>query len=190
MKVLLFSGGLDSTALAYWLRPNRLLFIDYGQIPAAGERRAATQIAKELDLILDCRTADCRSFGSGDMAGLPSLGAVATEFWPYRNQLLLTLGAMLYSAEPVLTLLIGTIRSDEIHPDGSLAFISKMQDLLSTQGNSRIEAPAIAMSSSALQQNAGVPISILSWAFSCHRATEACGQCRGCNKYFQTIPIG
>lgn len=190
MKALLFSGGLDSTALAYWLKPDRLLFIDYGQIPAAGEFRAATQIAKDLDLILDFQAADCRACGSGDMAGSPSPGAVVTEFWPYRNQLLITLAAMIYAAEASPTILIGTVKSDRIHPDGRPAFISKMQALLKAQGDVQLEAPAIGMSSNTLQRKAQVPLSILSWTFSCHRGTEACGQCRGCIKHFETVPAG
>jgi len=34
MKAILLSGGLDSIALAYWLRPQIAVTIDYGQRPA------------------------------------------------------------------------------------------------------------------------------------------------------------
>lgn len=190
MKILLFSGGLDSTALAHWLRPDRLLFIDYGQLPAAGEQRAAVQIAAELDLALDTRLLDCRSCGSGDMAGAPSLSAHASEFWPFRNQLLITAAAMAYAAITPLTILIGSVRSDRIHSDGTPEFISRMQDLLATQGTTRLEAPALKLTSKALLKRVQVPAETLAWAFSCHRGNEACGQCRGCNKHFSTLPAG
>ena len=126
MRLLLFSGGLDSTALAHWLRPDQLLFIDYGQLPAQGELRAATRIATELGLPFDTREVNCRPCGSGDMAGLPSLNGEVTEFWPYRNQLLITLAAMAFADQTPLTILIGTVRSDRIHPDGNRMFISRM----------------------------------------------------------------
>lgn len=187
MRVLLFSGGLDSTALAYWLRPDRLLFINYGQLQAEGELQAASQIAAELDLPLDIRVVDCRSFGAGDMAGKPSLSSEASEFWPYRNQLLITLAAMAYAAESKLVILIGTVITDRIHPDGTRKFLRSMQSVLSVQGNLMLEAPAGSLSSSTLQRRANVPIETLSWAFSCHRSNLACGQCRGCTKHFEII---
>ncbi|HXS50839.1 MAG TPA: 7-cyano-7-deazaguanine synthase [Sphingomicrobium sp.] len=189
MKVLLFSGGLDSTALAHWQRPDRLLFLDYGHLPAAGERRAAIQIAGDLQLPLDLAVVNCRSCGSGDMAGEPAIGAGPSEFWPFRNQLLITLAAMKYAAEPALQLLIGTVQTDAIHPDGRVEFIEQMQQVLKLQGNSSLDAPAIQMSGQELQQKSKVPLSILSWAFSCHRSEYACGQCRGCNKHFQTLAM-
>jgi 7-cyano-7-deazaguanine synthase len=38
---LLLSGGMDSVALAYWLRPDVAFTIDYGQLSAEGELRSA-----------------------------------------------------------------------------------------------------------------------------------------------------
>jgi 7-cyano-7-deazaguanine synthase len=59
---LLFSGGIDSTCLAWMERPDRLTFIDYGQIPAAGEQRACEAIAADLGFRLDVLRADlCRA---------------------------------------------------------------------------------------------------------------------------------
>ena len=187
MRVLLFSGGLDSTALAFWLGPDRLLFLDYGQIPAAGEQRAATQIAKDLGLPLDILAVNCRDCGSGDMAGRPSNHAEASEYWPYRNQLLITLAAMKYATESDLELLIGTVASDTIHADGRPEFLAAMRHLLRTQADVRLEAPAASMTAVQLQEIAEVPLRTLAWAFSCHRSDQACGQCRGCTKHFQTL---
>ena len=96
MRVLLFSGGIDSTCIAWLERPDRLAFVDYGQIPAKGELRACRSIADALDLPLDVHTADLRSFGGGLMAGGAAEGA-APEFWPFRNQMLITLAAMYYA---------------------------------------------------------------------------------------------
>ncbi len=190
MKLLLFSGGLDSTALAHWLRPNVLFFVDYGQISAEGERRAATQIATELGLPLDLRVTNCRSCGAGDMAGSVSLSNEAPEFWPYRNQLLITIAAMAYASATPLTILIGTVRSDQVHPDGRPDFLDKMQGVLSSQGLAQIAAPALAMTSSELLEASDVSSATLAWSFSCHRGNQACGQCRGCQKHFEVMGIG
>lgn len=187
MNVLLFSGGLDSTALAHWLRPAELFFIDYGQISAVGELRAARQIAKDLNLSLRVETMNCRSLGVGDMAASEPLSEAAPEFWPYRNQLLITLAAMAYAAEDSLTVSIGTVKSDAIHPDGRPQFFGAMQSLLAVQGNAQVDFPAKHMTSADLLKQAAVPTSILGWTFSCHRAEIACGQCRGCLKHFATL---
>jgi len=187
MRVLLFSGGLDSAALAYWLRPDRLLFIDYGQIAADGELRAATTISSELQLDLDVRRVDARSCGAGHMAGGRALSSTAPEFWPYRNQFLITIAAMTYASESALSILVGTVRTDRIHPDGRPKFLRRLETALRTQADVRLEAPAISISSKTLIKRAGVPLELLGWAFSCHRANYACGQCRGCTKHLQTL---
>lgn len=187
MRVLLFSGGLDSTALAYWLKPDRLLFVDYGQLSAAGEFRAATKISSELQLHLDARRVDARSCGSGDMAGGTTINTDVPEFWPYRNQFLITLAAMTYANEAMLSIAIGTVRTDRVHPDGHPAFLRKLQAALQTQADVSLEAPAMSITSTTLIKRAEVPSDLLGWAFSCHRSDYACGQCRGCTKHFATL---
>ena len=187
MRVLLFSGGLDSTALAFLLRPDHLLFVDYGQVSAEGELRAAKKISSELELNLETRQVNARACGAGDMAGGVTLSNEAPEFWPYRNQFLITLAAMTFAKESELSISIGTVRTDRVHPDGRPAFLRKLQAALRSQADVRIEAPAISITSRTLIKRAGVPGDILGWAFSCHRANYACGQCRGCAKHFQIV---
>ncbi|MFL6726686.1 MAG: 7-cyano-7-deazaguanine synthase [Sphingomicrobium sp.] len=190
MRALLFSGGLDSTALAFWTKPDRLLFVDYGQVCAEGELRAATKISTELHLVLDTRRVDVRSCGAGDMAGGVALSSEAPEFWPYRNQFLITLAAMTYASEPMLSISIGTVCTDRVHPDGHPEFLRKLQAALRTQADVKLEAPAISITSKTLIKRSGVPIDLLGWAFSCHRSNYACGQCRGCAKHFKTFRHG
>jgi 7-cyano-7-deazaguanine synthase len=187
MKVLLFSGGLDSTALAYALRPDGLLFIDYGQIAAGGELAAATQIAHQLEIPIETREINCRSLGAGDMVGNTPISPNIPEFWPFRNQLLVTVAAMAYYKIAPLQILIGTVKSDSVHTDGRPEFIHKMNELLGCQADIKVSAPAHEMETSALLEFSHVPLSILSWAFSCHRGTVACGQCRGCTKHFAAL---
>src|SRR4051812_5109212 len=95
-RLLLLSGGMDSIALAWAIRPDLSLTIDYGQLAAPGEIRAAKAVCAELGLGHKVLKIDCSGIGSGDMAGArPSEVAPVSEWWPFRNQLLVTMGAAL-----------------------------------------------------------------------------------------------
>lgn len=187
---LLLSGGMDSIAIAWWKRPRWAVTIDYGQKPAAAERQAAVQVCKELGIEHEFITVDCGSLGSGDMAGTaPNVCAATSDWWPYRNQLLITLACMRAITREVQTLYIGTVKSDgDSHRDGKLEFIHRMDDLTAFQeGGLRIVAPAVEYSTPELVRMSGVPPGLLAWAHSCHKADIACGNCRGCNKYLETF---
>jgi len=186
---ILLSGGMDSIALAHWKRPEFGITIDYGQIPARGELEAASAASRELGLVHDVVSIDCRSIGSGDLAGSAALAAApASEWWPYRNQLLLTIAASRALAIGASRLLIGTVASDRFHADGRPEFLTLMADILRLQeGEIELEAPAAAMSSAELVRVSGVPIEILAWSHSCHTSSLACGRCRGCTKHFEVM---
>lgn len=190
MRALLFTGGLDSTALAWMLRPERLVFFDYGQRPARGEERAARAAAAAMEIELDVRAVDMSAFGHGTMSARAASSAFpskAPEFWPYRNQMLITLAAMTYAADPLSEILVGTVVGDDAHPDGSRDFISAADELIRLQSGVRVLAPAIDMTTLQLVRKAAVPKSVLGWTFSCHTGEWACGSCRGCNKHRQVI---
>lgn len=188
-SALLLSGGMDSLALAWWKRPELAITIDYGQRAAEGEIQASAQVCRELDIPHEVVRVDCSSLGSGDMAGVAADTAAPTsEWWPFRNQLLITLIGMRAVARDIQCLLIGTVQSDgENHVDGTPRFVAAMDSLMSLQeGGLRVSAPAIALSTAELVREAKVPPGLLSWAHSCHKANIACGDCRGCNKYRST----
>jgi 7-cyano-7-deazaguanine synthase len=186
---LLLSGGMDSIAVAYWRRPAVVITIDYGQLPAAAEIRAAEAVAGVLELEHHIVRTDLRSLGSGDMAGSAALlMATVPEWWPFRNQMLITLAAMKAVAIGVERLLIGTLKTDERHADGRASFIAGMDAVLQLQeGAIALEAPAISLTAVELMRQSGVPMEILSWAHSCHVADYACGMCRGCRKHYETL---
>lgn len=186
MRTLLFTGGLDSTALAWMVRPEKLVFFDYGQRPAKGEERAARAVATAVGIALDVRRVDMSAFGHGTMStsGTPLASAAkAPEFWPYRNQMLITLAAMTYAADPLSEILVGTVVGDDAHPDGRKDFVSAVDSLVRQQSGVRVVAPAIEMTTLQLIRKAAVPRSVLGWTFSCHTGEWACGCCRGCNKH-------
>lgn len=182
---LLLSGGMDSVALAYWLRPAHAITVDYGQMAARGELEAASSVCRSLNIPHHVVRVDCRALGSGDMAGTAAHGAApASDWWPYRNQLLITLTAMRAITLNVDTLMIGTVRGDAGHLDGTPGFVERLDALMRYQeGGLRVTAPAIAMSTAELIRTADVPLSLLAWAHSCHVSDIACGTCRGCNKH-------
>ena len=188
-RLLLFSGGMDSIALAWMLRPELALTIDYGQRAAEGEIRAAAAVSNELGLLHHVLHVDCSPLGSGDMAGTPpSDFALVPEWWPFRNQLLITMAAALAVNEKYDTVVIGTVVNDASHADGRIDFLDAMSDVLRLQeGGVTLEAPAIQETTVQLCRRIGVPHSILAWAHSCHTGSFACGTCRGCCKHRESM---
>ncbi|OZC35867.1 7-cyano-7-deazaguanine synthase [Marinobacter vinifirmus] len=186
---LLLSGGMDSLTIAWWKRPDIALTLNYGQLAAQAEVEVSKTICKQLNIPHHVIEIDCRSLGSGDMAGGEASDlAPASDWWPYRNQLLITLAAMKAISLGVTHLWLGTVKSDASHKDGAPEFISAISHLLSQQeGQMVVEAPAIDLSTSDLVIQSGIPAELLAWAHSCHRSHLACGDCRGCNKYMEVF---
>lgn len=188
-RALLLSGGMDSTSIAYWRKPDLAITIDYGHKAAAGEIRAATAVCTALAIehkIIHC---DLSALGSGDLAGTAAdPHAPASEWWPYRNQMLVTIAAMECIKHKINVLEIGALRTDGFHVDGRQEFVEALSALLSMQeGGLRLEAPASAYSAEELVQVSGIPMSVLAWSHSCHKSDYACGYCRGCEKHYLTM---
>lgn len=186
---ILLSGGIDSIALAWWKRPDIAFTIDYGQLAARTEVTAAAEVSRELGMRHEVVRVDCSSIGSGDMAGsAPDPLAPVTEWWPYRNQILVTLAAARGLVFGIRRLIVGTVATDDSHADGTSAFYAALDVLMRLQeGNVAIEAPAIGMSTVELVRRSCVPREVLAWAHSCHTGPLACGGCRGCIKHYQTM---
>jgi len=119
----------------------------------------------------------------------PDVRATTSDWWPYRNQLLITFACMRAISRDVQTLYIGTVKSDgESHRDGTPEFLNRMDGLIAYQeGGLRLVAPAVEYTTAELVRMAAVPSGLLAWAHSCHKANIACGNCRGCNKYLATL---
>ena len=183
-QAILLSGGMDSVALAAWKRPAHAITIDYGQIPAPGEIRAARKVSEVLGIQHHIIIIDCSSLGSGDMAGLPAIPAApVSEWWPFRNQLLVTFGAMKAIALGANELLCGSVKTDAEHVDGTSPFYAEIDKLISMQeGAIRVCVPAIEFTTTQLIRASGVDLSLLAWCHSCHVNEYACGKCRGCRK--------
>lgn len=185
---LLLSGGMDSISIAWWKRPEIAFFVDYGQKPAAAEEAASCAACDSMGLRHQVVRADCSALGSGSMSDAPTLEiAPVPEWWPYRNQLILTLAATAALKLGANHLMIGTLSTDGEHADGRQSFIDAMSNVIAMQeGGLTVSAPAIKMTAVELVKTSGVPKSVLAWAHSCHTGNLACGQCRGCVKHYST----
>lgn len=188
-KAILLSGGIDSIALAFWMKPDIAFTIDYGQAPAQAEITSSKAVCESLCIKHEIISVDCSKLGSGDLLKKnPVSIAPSSEWWPYRNQLLITLASMKAISFDVKELMIGSILSDGFHKDGTSGFYSLINDLMQYQeGNITISAPAIEMSSWQLVIKSGIPSDLLFYAHSCHTGNLPCCNCRGCNKYIEVI---
>jgi 7-cyano-7-deazaguanine synthase len=188
-RAILLSGGIDSIALAYWKKPEFAITINYGQTPAHSELRASKTICDILNIKHIELDIDCSTLGSGDLINSSPLKiAPSTEWWPYRNQLLVTLAAMKAVSYGIKELMVGSVLSDGFHKDGTIGFYSLINMLMNYQeGNLKISAPAISLTSTELVLMSKVPSNLLFYAHSCHTNNVPCGHCRGCNKYIQVI---
>jgi 7-cyano-7-deazaguanine synthase len=186
---LLLSGGMDSVALTYWKQPQFCYTVDYGQLAAEGEIRAASAVCKALSIQHRIIKVDCRQLGLGDMAGTPpSRLSPVSEWWPFRNQLIITLAGAAAIADGISELMIGAIRTDKTHCDGRPEFFQRMSNLMEFQeGSIRVNAPAIGLDAVELVKTSGIPFEILAWSHSCHVSGFACGICRGCTKHAETM---
>lgn len=188
-KAILLSGGMDSISLAYWKRPEIALTINYGQAAADTEIEMSSIIAKELGIAHHIVSVDCSSLGSGDLINGKAIEeSPSSEWWPYRNQLLITLACMRGIGLGVKELMLGTVKSDGFHKDGTASFFQLISNLMEYQeGDIKISCPSIDLSTVELIEKSAIPKSLLHWAHSCHTSNTPCGKCRGCNKYIQTL---
>ncbi len=181
----MLSGGLESTALAAWRHPELTLTIDYGQTPARAEAHAASAICQSLSLEHHALRVNCRHLGSGLLASAePTASAPSPEWWPYRNQILVTLAATWGLPRGVTSIIVGSVVGDgKRHSDGTTAFYQQLDELLAMQeGGIRVSAPAAHMTSEELINASGVRDAVLGWTHSCHRSNLSCGACPGCAK--------
>jgi 7-cyano-7-deazaguanine synthase len=176
---------VDSTALAALERPALCLSIDYGQRSARSELRAASAICGALNLPYQELRLDFGGLGGGLLLGddvLPN--APSPEWWPFRNQFLVTAAASVALREQLDCVLIGSVAGDgDRHADGRLDFYALLDRLVSLQeGGIRVKVPAIGETSVELARRSGLGEDILGWTVSCHRASYPCGACPGCWK--------
>lgn len=189
MKAILLSGGMDSIALAYWKKPDIAITINYGQSPGLTEIRSSKAAAESMGISHYVLDVDCSPLGSGDLVNKTALNnSPSSEWWPYRNQLLVTLACMKGISLGVTELMVASVKSDGFHKDGTSEFYEYITQLMQFQeGNIKIAAPCITLTTVELIKKSNIPKELLFWAHSCHSSNIACGKCRGCHKYQEVL---
>lgn len=180
----LLSGGIDSICLTYGVKPQIAYTIDYGQIVADREIYVSKFICKELNIEHKCIKVDCRNLGSGTLANTENHRlSPSEEWWPFRNQLLITLACMQGIKDEVQELYLASVKSDSFHKDGTQEFYNLVNSLVEYQeGKIKIVCPTLNFYSHELATVYNVPNELLTIAHSCHISNIACGKCSGCTK--------
>lgn len=183
-KAVLLSGGVDSICLTYGLRPDIAYTVDYGQIVAEREIYVSKYICNQLGIDHKIIKVDCRNLGSGDLANIYSIAlSPSPEWWPYRNQLIITLALMQAIKDSVNEIYLASVKSDSFHADGKKEFYNLINNLSKYQeGNIEIICNTVEYYSHELAIKYNVPINLLTIAHSCHKSNIACGNCSGCIK--------
>lgn len=183
-KAILLSGGIDSICLAYGLKPDIAYTIDYGQTVAEREIYVSNFVCQKLGIKHKVISVDCKNLGSGTLANSDNLSiSPSEEWWPFRNQLLITLASMQAIKDGISELYLASVRSDNFHKDGTKEFYQLSNELVSFQeGKIKIICPTLEFYSHELVSKYNVPLNLLSIAHSCHISNIACGKCSGCTK--------
>lgn len=139
--ILLFSGGIDSTVLLFWLISRNFevfpLFINYGQKSYEGELKAVNKILKDLNkqnnlLILDLH--ELKFVGSGALVGEYPKNASShdewytNEFFPNRNMILLSIATAYGYKINVFKIAIGVVGIS--YQDTTKSFLEAMKIIL------------------------------------------------------------
>jgi 7-cyano-7-deazaguanine synthase len=191
-SVLLASGGLDSTTLAYWLRARQIeftpLFINYGQHFAKTEYETLIKVLPEK-IVPNIKTINVSEIYLGSKSLLisePDLwnDEVTYEdmYIPYRNLLILTIAAAFAQSNGYTTIYAAFINSNHAQEiDCSAEFFSQLESILSAYGSVSVEMPFRNLSKlevAKLGMSLGAPIGR---TFSCQASSEIpCGACPNC----------
>lgn len=190
--VILASGGLDSTTLAYWLLARGIrplpLFIDYGQHCAQTEHEALRG-ALSTDSFPVIEAVDISAVYRGCGSRLINEANLWTDdvtykdmYLPYRSLLLMSVGAAFAQSRGFDTVYAGFINSNHAQEiDCSSAFFERMENVLSGFGGVRMIMPFRDMTKSqvpAIGVELGVRIGV---TFSCQASSAIpCGACPNC----------
>jgi len=190
--VLLASGGMDSTVLAYDLAQKSeniiVLFLDYGQHCAEKELDTLRKVIPEsyTDNIRVIRISDIYQESNSCMiieANLWTDFIVADDLYlPYRNLLFLSIAsayAQSIGARNVYSAFINSNHAKEI--DCSMEFFAKLEALLEAYGPVKINIPYRTMSKTEVARlgiSLGAPVAA---TYSCQvNSQNPCGACPNC----------
>lgn len=191
--LLLSSGGLDSTTVAYWLLKKGLtvqpLFFDYGQHCVEKEWDTLRLVLPQSDLIRAPNRVDISAIYRNSDSRLivePDLWKEEVDdqhlYIPYRTLLFFSVGACIAQTKGILTVYSGFINSNHAKEvDCSSEYLNSLDALSRSIGPVRFEMPFRDRSKAEVVQIAkhlGVPIGR---TFSCQLFSDVpCGACPNC----------
>jgi 7-cyano-7-deazaguanine synthase len=190
--VLLASGGLDSTVLAYWLASRgtdvRVAFLDYGQHCVETEFRTLQEVIpttfrstiQRINVSSVFRSSGSRLIQQADLWSDPLVSEDLNL--PYRNMFLLSTGvayAASVGAASVYAAFINSNHAREV--DATVAFLDAMDGLVAESGSVHLEMPFREMSKAEVARigiSLGAPVAR---TYSCQAHSEVhCGACPNC----------
>lgn len=196
--VLLASGGLDSTTMAYELYQQNVrfipLFIDYGQ------HNAMTEWGTLLKVLPPGVSPPVRVDVSSVYRGSTSALIRERDLWnedvedqdlhlPYRNSLLLCIGAAFAESMAARLLYSAFINSNHARElDCSLEFFARLGAVMSSYGAVELRLPFKGYSKSdvlAAALSLGVPVGL---TYSCQASSDIpCGACPNCVERLEAL---
>ena len=191
-SILLASGGMDSTTLAYWLLNKSIefipLFINYGQHCMQTELNTLRKVLPRNN-IEKLEIVDVSAIYSGSKSKM----IIAADLWneeiiaddlylPYRNILVLTIGAICAQKrglDKVYSAFINSNHAKEI--DCSNSFFNSLESILKDYGSVKIEMPFRYMSKFEVAKM-GIELNApIGYTFSCQANSDIpCGACPNC----------
>jgi 7-cyano-7-deazaguanine synthase len=103
------------------------------------------------------------------------------EWWPFRNQLLITFAASWAVQAGANQVIYGAVSDDSAFRDSSGEFVRLLNDTVSYQeGAIRVDAPAIGLTTLDLTLRSGIPRDLLARTHSCDVSNFYCGECPSC----------
>ncbi|SHJ56949.1 preQ(0) biosynthesis protein QueC [Clostridium amylolyticum] len=190
--VLLFSGGIDSTVLLFYLIRKKYdifpLYINYGQTSYEGEIAAIEKIIEGLinNKLMIINIQDVSKIGCGSLVGEYPNDVTSREDWykdeffPNRNLILLSLAAAYAYKINATNIAIGVV--GDSYSDTSKEFLDEMKKTLEISlGKYNIIAPYANMDRKKVIEDAiryNVPIEL---TFSCNSVgNRHCMLCTSC----------
>lgn len=190
--VLLSSGGLDSTTVAYWLRERGEtivpIFFDYGQHCVETEWKTLLEVLPKDGVALPTRV-DISAIFRGSQSRLIAEANLWTEevlsedlYLPYRTLLFFAVGASICQTRGLSEIYSGFINSNHAKElDCSTAFLNSLDALSENVGPVRFNVPFREKNKREVAEIAnqlGVPIGR---TFSCQVYSDVpCGACPNC----------
>lgn len=197
--LVLLSGGLDSSTLLAYTRPQMALFVDYGQRHIR-EQEAAVAIAARYGVSL--QTLSLTDYGKSVHSALTTRSEIVPKghyaadnmsatVVPNRNAVLLAAAAGIAASNGLHTVYTAVHAGDHpVYPDCRPEFIQAASHAYELGCGVRVEAPFVDSSKEHIAVLAGqleLPID-LTW--SCYEGgTIHCGQCGTCVERLEALHL-